>query len=155
MDVRKLAKLIQLMEESSLDEMRIQDENEKVVLRRNVQTQTVVQAAPVQQAAQAPAPQAPAPAPAGKPAAEPEPEAEGEAVTSPLVGTYYEAPSPGAPPYVKVGQRVRTGDNLCIVEAMKVMNNIKAQRDGVILSIEASNSQPVEFGQVLMRIGDG
>ncbi|MDX1482650.1 MAG: acetyl-CoA carboxylase biotin carboxyl carrier protein, partial [Woeseiaceae bacterium] len=86
------------------------------------------------------------------PAPSPEPEEEGTSVTAPMVGTYYSAPSPGAPPYVQVGDRVSAGDTLCIIEAMKMMNQIEAEVSGTIKSIRAQNGDPVEYGQVLFVI---
>lgn len=147
MDIRKLKKLVELLEESNIDELEIREGEESVRLSR-----TRVVAAPAQQtfvaAAPAPAPAAPA-ASAAEPAAE---EPQGHVVRSPMVGTYYGAPSPGAKPFVTVGQSVKQGDVLCIVEAMKMMNHIEADRAGTIGAILASDGQPVEFDQPMITI---
>lgn len=151
MDIRKLKKLVELLEESNIDELEIREGEESVRLSR-----TRVVAAPVQQAVVAAAPvAAPAPAAAAPAASTDEPAAEalqGHVVRSPMVGTYYGAPSPGAQPFVAVGQSVKQGDVLCIVEAMKMMNHIEADRAGTIGAILASDGQPVEFDQPMITI---
>ena len=111
-----------------------------------------VASAPVVAAAPAPAPAAPAAAPAAPAAAE-EPAVTGTPVTSPMVGTFYRAPNPGAEPFVKVGDRVEVGQTLGIIEAMKLLNEIEAETAGVIKEICVENAQPVEFGQPLFIIG--
>ncbi len=99
----------------------------------------------------APAPVAAAPTAAPEPAAE-EPEEEGSAITAPMVGTFYSAPSPGSPPFVQAGDRVNEGDTLCIIEAMKMMNQIDAEFSGTVKSIRVQNGEPVEYGQILFVI---
>ncbi len=148
MDLRKIKSLIQLLEESDVAELEITEGEESVRISR---------AGPVPAAAPAPAPAAPsAPAPAAaEPAAAPaEPAApEGHVIASPMVGTFYAAPSPGAKPFVRVGDQVAEGDTLCIVEAMKMLNQIEADRDGVVRAVLAENAAPVEYGQALFVLG--
>ena len=156
MDIRKVKKLIELLEESGIAEIEITEGEEAVRISR-YPANMVMQAAPAPAAAQAPAaapPQA-GPAPGGESsatAASREPEEEGHVVTSPMVGTFYAAPAPGASPFVQIGDRVKAGDTLCIVEAMKMMNPIEADVDGVVKSIRVQNGEPVEYGQVLFVI---
>ena len=153
MDIRKVKKLIELLDESGIAEIEITEGEEAVRISRYP---TGVAAAP----APAPmpvaaAPQAPAAAPAAAaPAAEPAaaPEEEGYLVSAPMVGTFYSASSPGAASYVQVGDRVSEGDTLCIIEAMKMMNQIEADVSGVIKSIRVQNGEPVEYGQTLFVI---
>ena len=149
MDIRKIKKLIELLEESGISELEIREGEESVRISR----QTAAAAAPVTVAA-APAP-APAPAAATEnkpPADKPPEEASGHKIRSPMVGTFYAAPSPNAGPFVTVGQRVKAGDTLCIIEAMKMMNQIEADVSGVVKQILVENGQPVEFDQVLFII---
>ncbi|MCF7504723.1 MULTISPECIES: acetyl-CoA carboxylase biotin carboxyl carrier protein [Vibrio] len=149
MDIRKIKKLIELVEESGISELEISEGEESVRISRN----SPVSAAPIQYAA-APAPVA-APAPAAAPvaaeAAAPAVPA-GHQVLSPMVGTFYGAPSPDAKPFVKVGQSVTAGETLCIVEAMKMMNQIEADKSGVVTAILLEDGQPVEFDQALVII---
>ena len=149
MDLRKLKKLIDLVEESSITELEINDAEEKV---RIVKYGGIV----------APHAYAPALAPAqvldapGTPAVSAAVEAElpeGDAVKAPMVGTFYRAPSPGAEPYVEVGSVVKAGETLCIIEAMKLLNEIEAERAGTIKAILIENGQPVEYGEALFIIG--
>ena len=148
MDIRKVKKLIELLEESDINEIEIKEGEESVRISRA----SSVVAAPVMQAAPAPvaAPVA-APAPAAPVAAAPV--IDGHAVTSPLVGTFYGAPSPGAAPFVQVGQSVKEGDVICIVEAMKMMNQIEADKSGTITAVLVEDGDAVEFDQVLVTIG--
>lgn len=151
MDIRKVKKLIELIEESGISEIEITEGEESVRISRYSQTPPPVMAAP------APAPvAAPAPMPEAAPAAaEPASEAalpEGHVIKSPMVGTYYQAPSPGAPPFVEVGQAVSVGDTLCIIEAMKLLNQIEADKAGTIKAILVENGQPVEYDQPLFII---
>ena len=152
MDIRKVKKLIELLEESQVAEIEIHEGEESVRISRmstNVPAPAMVQAAPAVASAPPPAaPQAPAAAP--KPVADATPE--GHAVTSPMVGTFYEAASPGAKPFVEVGQQVNVGDTLCIVEAMKMLNQIEADKAGTVSAKLVENGQPVEFGQSLFVI---
>ena len=149
MDIRKIKKLIELVEESGISELEISEGEESVRISRN----SPVSAAPIQYAA-APAPvaaAAPAAAPVAAEAAAPAVPA-GHQVLSPMVGTFYGAPSPDAKPFVKVGQSVTAGESLCIVEAMKMMNQIEADKSGVVTAILVEDGQPVEFDQPLVVI---
>jgi acetyl-CoA carboxylase biotin carboxyl carrier protein len=156
MDIRKVKKLIELLEESNIGEIEIKEGEESVRISRHGNQP----AAPVAYAA--PAPVAPAPAPAAAPAPAEAPAAEAaapaaapaadNAVLSPMVGTFYRAPSPEAPSFVEVGQTVRVGDVLCIVEAMKMMNQIEADRAGTVTAIHVENGEAVEFDQPLISI---
>lgn len=145
MDIRKIKKLIELVEESGISELEISEGEESVRISRN----SPVSAAPIQYAA-APAPVAAA-APVAAEAAAPAVPA-GHQVLSPMVGTFYGAPSPDAKPFVKVGQSVTAGETLCIVEAMKMMNQIEADKSGVVTAILVEDGQPVEFDQALVII---
>ncbi|MBO7912330.1 acetyl-CoA carboxylase biotin carboxyl carrier protein [Vibrio splendidus] len=148
MDIRKIKKLIELVEESGISELEISEGEESVRISRN----SPVSTAPIQYAA-APAPvaAAPAAAPVAAEAAAPAVPA-GHQVLSPMVGTFYGAPSPDAKPFVKVGQSVTAGETLCIVEAMKMMNQIEADKSGVVTAILVEDGQPVEFDQALVII---
>ena len=156
MDIRKVKKLIELLEESNIGEIEIKEGEESVRISRHGNQP----AAPVAYAA--PAPVAPAPAPVAAPAPAEAPAAEAaapaaapaadNAVLSPMVGTFYRAPSPEAPSFVEVGQTVRVGDVLCIVEAMKMMNQIEADRAGTVTAIHVENGEAVEFDQPLISI---
>ncbi len=158
MDIRKVKKLIELLDESGIAEIEITEGEEAVRISRYPQGAAIAAApaAPVAIAAPAPAAAAPAvaaPAAADAPAAAPaEPEEEGFLVAAPMVGTFYAASSPGAAPYVQVGDRVNEGDTLCIIEAMKMMNQIEADVSGVVKSIRVQNGEPVEYGQTLIVI---
>ena len=151
MDIRKVKKLIELLDESGIAEIEITEGEESVRISRYPPGATV---APIAVAAPAPV-AAPVPAPVAAPAeavAPVEPEEDGFEVTAPMVGTVYAASSPGAAPYVQVGDRVNEGDILCVIEAMKMMNQIEADVSGVIKSIRIQNGEPVEFGQTLFVI---
>ena len=155
MDIRKVKKLIELLDESGIAEIEITEGEESLRISRYPQGGAVAMAAPAP--AMLPAQAAPAPAPAAAAAAaEAAPPAEekedGFEVTAPMVGTFYAASSPGAAPFVQVGDKVSEGDTLCIIEAMKMMNQIEADVAGVIKSIRIQNGEPVEFGQVLFVI---
>ncbi len=151
MDIRKVKKLIELLEESGVAEIEIKEGEESVRISRQSQASPAMMAAP---AAFAPAPAPAAAAPVAEaPAAEPAAEAiEGHAIKSPMVGTFYRAPSPGASPFVEVGQTVSAGDTLCIIEAMKLLNQIEADKSGTIKAILVENGQPVEYDQPLFII---
>ena len=149
MDIRKVKKLIELLEESQVAEIEIHEGEESVRISR-MPAQPVVQAAPAIAMA-APVATAAPPAAVPEPAAEPA-KPDGHEVTSPMVGTFYEAASPGAKPFVQVGQQVSVGDTLCIVEAMKMLNQIEADKAGKVSAILVENGQPVEFGQALFVI---
>ena len=150
MDIRKVKKLIELLEESQVAEIEIHEGEESVRISRMpvvLPAQALVQEAPAAAMvapAIASAPQEPA---AAEPAT-----SDGHAVTSPMVGTFYEAASPGAKPFVKVGQQVNVGDTLCIIEAMKMLNQIEADKTGTISARLVENGEPVEFGQSLFVI---
>lgn len=146
MDIRKVKKLIELLDESGIAEIEITEGEESVRISRYSQHAPI--AAPVAATVAAAAP-APAPVAAVAPA---EVEEDGYEVTSPMVGTCYAASSPGAAPYVQVGDRINEGDTLCIIEAMKMMNQIESDVSGVIKSIRIQNGEPVEFGQTLFVI---
>jgi acetyl-CoA carboxylase biotin carboxyl carrier protein len=152
MDLRKLKKLIDLVEQSGIAELEITEGEEKVRISRSGVTQ-VVAPVPVH-APQAVAPAAPtgATAPGG---AKPQTEEaqQGHAMKAPMVGTFYRAPAPGAKAFVEVGQQVAEGDVLCIIEAMKLLNEIEADHAGTIKAILVENGQPVEYGQPLFLIG--
>ena len=148
MDIRKVKKLIELLEESGVAEIEIHEGEESVRISRY--SQNAPAAAPVQYApAAAPAPVAEA-APAAESAADAIPS--GHSVNSPMVGTYYGAASPGAKNFVNVGDSVTEGDTVCIIEAMKILNQIEADKSGVVKAILVENGQPVEFGQPLVII---
>ncbi len=165
MDIRKVKKLIELLDDSGIAEIEITEGEESVRISRYPAGTPIAAAPIVAQAAAAPAPAATpapaAPAPAAAPAApapqaaEPVAEAadeDGFEVIAPMVGTFYSSSSPGAAPYVQVGDRVNEGDTLCIIEAMKMMNQIEAEVSGTVKSIRVQNGEPVEYGQVLFVI---
>jgi acetyl-CoA carboxylase biotin carboxyl carrier protein len=153
MDIRKVKKLIELLDESGIAEIEITEGEESVRISRYAQGAPAAPAAPAPVAIAAPAPAAAAPAPAQASAPAPvEADEEGFLVTAPMVGTFYAASSPGAAPYVQVGDRVNEGDTLCIIEAMKMMNQIEADVSGVVKSIRVQNGEPVEYGQTLIVI---
>lgn len=148
MDLRKLKTLIELVESSGIAELEISEGEERVRITRSpAAMMQQVYAAPQQMMA-APAPQAAATAEPAK-AAEPE----GHAVKSPMVGSFYRCPSPGAKSFVEVGQSVSVGDTLCIIEAMKLLNEIESDKAGVVKAVLVENGQPVEYGQPLFIIG--
>jgi acetyl-CoA carboxylase biotin carboxyl carrier protein len=148
MDIRKIKKLIELVEESGINELEISEGEESVRISRGG---TVVQAAPVMQAAPVAAPAAIAAAPVSTEAAAPA-AVSGHTVRSPMVGTFYASASPDAPAFVEVGQHVNAGDTLCILEAMKMMNQIEADKSGVIKEVLAVNEDAIEFDQPLFII---
>jgi len=148
MDLRKLKKLIDLVQESGIGEIEITEGEEKVRISRQLAAQPMMMATPHMQAMAMPgAPAAPAAAPAAAP-----PEPKGHALKSPMVGTFYRAPSPGAPPFVEIGQSVSKGQTLCIIEAMKLLNEIESDVSGTVKAILVENGQPVEYGQPLFLI---
>ena len=148
MDIRKVKKLIELLEESNVQEIEIKEGEESVRISRGGNTVQMVAApaaapAPVAAAVAAPA-AAPAPVESAAPA--------GHAVCSPMVGTFYQSASPETPPFIKVGQSINKGDVVCIVEAMKMMNQIEADQSGVVQAILVKDGEPVEFDQQLVII---
>jgi acetyl-CoA carboxylase biotin carboxyl carrier protein len=150
MDIRKVKKLIEMLEESSLAEIEIREGEEAIRISRASSTaapHVVHMTAPAAPAA--PAAAAAAAAPTAAPAAA---VPAGHAVTSPMVGTFYRASSPEAKPFVEVGSQVSIGDTLCIIEAMKMMNEIEADKAGVVKAILKENGQPVEYGEALFII---
>lgn len=152
MDLRKLKKLIDLVEESGIAEIEVTEGEEKVRITRSLAApQPVYAAAPAVAAAPAPAVATTAPVAAASAPAAPARDLS-KAQTSPMVGTFYRAPGPNAPVFVEVGQSVNAGDTLCIIEAMKLMNEIEAERSGVVKEILVENGQPVEFGEPLFII---
>ena len=154
MDIRKIKKLIELLEESNIGELEIKEGEESVRIARNSGTIQYVNA-PMQGYAPAPTQQAAAPAPAVAPvAAAPVAAAAptGHSIKSPMVGTYYGAPAPGSPNFIEVGKTVKVGDVICIIEAMKMMNQIQADKAGVIEAILVQDGNPVEFDQPLVTI---
>ena len=153
MDIRKVKKLIELLEESNIDEIEIKEGEESVRISRNGAQALAMAAAPMAPP-YAPPPLAPAPpvAPVAPVAAEPVTEPAGHVVRSPMVGTFYSSPSPTSAAFVEVGQSVKAGDVVCIVEAMKMMNQIEADKDGTIGAILVETGEPVEFDQPLFSI---
>jgi acetyl-CoA carboxylase biotin carboxyl carrier protein len=150
MDLRKLKKLIDLVQESGISELEITEGEEKVKIVKGGRAvpETVAMlsgptAAPPPAALATPA----APTPAEVP-----PKVEGHVLKSPMVGTFYRAPSPGAKPFVEVGDTVKAGQTVCIIEAMKLLNEIEADKDGVVKAVLAENGQPVEYGEPLLAI---
>ena len=150
MDIRKVKKLIELLEESGIDELEIHEGEESVRISRYSNNAPV---AAMPQMMPAVAPAAPAAAAIEAPAAQDKkPELSGHQLLSPMVGTFYTSPSPSSPVFAEVGQHVKEGDVLCIVEAMKMMNQIKADKSGTIEAILVENGQPVEYDQPLFTI---
>lgn len=152
MDLRKLKTLIELVQNSGISELEISEGEERIRIAKQVavvpSTTTINMPMGGVPAAQ------PAAAPAPPPESQTSPAApQGHVVKAPMVGTFYRAGSPGAPPFVEVGQSVRKGDTLCIIEAMKLMNEIESDVDGVVKAILVENGQPVEFDQPLFVIG--
>jgi acetyl-CoA carboxylase biotin carboxyl carrier protein len=151
-DIRKVKKLIELLEESGISEIEISEGEESVRISRypkpgtvSVQTVSAPAAAPLQPVAGA---NGDGPAAAAPPA----PSARGQQVTAPMVGTFYSGPAPGAKPFVEIGTEVKPGDTLCVIEAMKMMNQIESEIAGKVVSILVENGSPVEFGQALFII---
>lgn len=152
MDIRKIKKLIELLEESDVEELEIQEGDDSVrISRRREQAPSGAMVAQYTAPAPQPVP-APAPAAPAEAAEAAAPAINGHAVKSPMVGTFYRAPSPTAKVFVEVGQQVNVGDVICIVEAMKMMNQIEADKAGTVTEILVENGQPVEFDQPLIII---
>jgi acetyl-CoA carboxylase biotin carboxyl carrier protein len=149
MDIRKVKKLIELLEESGIAELEISEGEESVRISRHPRTAPPT-ASPAPQAppvAPPPAPQLPATA-----AGEHKPRNDDQTITSPMVGTYYSASAPGAKPFIELGMEIKVGQILCIIEAMKMMNQIESDKTGRVTAILAKNGEPVEFGQPLFVI---
>ena len=152
MDLRKLKKLIDLVQESGIGEIEITEGEEKVrISRQSAPTPMMMAAPPMQHVAVGGGPSATHAEPAGG-AAAPVTEPKGHTLKSPMVGTFYRAPSPGAPSFVEVGQSVSKGQTLCIIEAMKLLNEIESDVAGTVKAILVENGQPVEYGQPLFLI---
>jgi acetyl-CoA carboxylase biotin carboxyl carrier protein len=151
MDIRKVKKLIELLEESGVSEIEISEGEESVRISRYPKPGAMPAAPlPATAAPQAAAP--PAPTEAQTAAATPAPAARGQQVTAPMVGTFYSGPAPGSKPFVEIGSEVKPGDTLCVIEAMKMMNQIESEFAGRVVSILVENGSPVEFGQPLFVI---
>jgi len=148
MDIRKVKKLIELIEESGIEELEIKEGEEAIRISRRINspapvvTQTPIMSAPQQIKEE----------PVAESKEKQDDKPVGHVVTSPMVGTFYRAPSPSSPAFVEVGQHVKAGDVICIVEAMKMMNQIEADRSGIVEAVLIENAQPVEFGQALITI---
>jgi len=155
MDIRKVKKLIELLDETGVAEIEIKEGEESVRISRHPTGTTMHMMSPPMHystPAQAVAPAAPtAPAAAPAPVVAPAPSAD-QTVTAPMVGTFYNAPAPGAKPFVDIGSEVKVGDVLCIIEAMKMMNQIESDKAGRIVSVLVKNGDPVEFGQTLFVV---
>jgi acetyl-CoA carboxylase biotin carboxyl carrier protein len=151
MDLRKLKKLIDLVQESGIAELEITEGEEKVRINRvGAPGHPGMMAMPQAAVAMAPAPLAAAVA---APVAEAPAEPEGHVVKSPMVGTFYRSSAPGAKPFIEIGQNINAGETLCIIEAMKLLNEIEADQSGVVKKVLVENGQPVEYGQPLFIIG--
>ena len=147
-DINYIKQIAEIMEEKSLAEVQVEEEGKKITMKKgDVAVQTVVATTPMV----APAPVSLAPE-AVAPVAEEKPSRKSTAITSPMVGTFYAASSPDAEPYVKVGDTIKSGQVVCIIEAMKLMNEIEADVSGKIVEICVENGQTIEFGQVLMYV---
>jgi len=146
MDLRKIKKLIEMLQESDLNEIEVKEGEESVRINRKKEVN--INPAASQVSISAPAPQQSV----SPPAIEEEPTHELAKITSPMVGTFYRSPAPGKPAFVEIGQKVKAGDVVCIVEAMKMMNQVKSEVDGVVREIHIEDGQPVEFDQPLISI---
>ena len=155
LDHNQLRELIALLGDSDIQELKLEGDDFRLELRRNLpasQPQVVMQAAP----AAMPAPVAAAPAtPSAAPPAAPAVRGDLVEITAPMVATFYRAPSPGDPAFVELGSRINVGQTICILEAMKLMNELEAEVSGEVVEILVENGTPVEFGQVLMRVKPG
>ena len=154
MDLRKLKKLIDLVQEPGIGEIEITEGEEKVRISRQAPggAQVLMAAPGMQQMSYAPQPGGAATGPAAAPVTAPPPEPKGHQLKSPMVGTFYRAATPGAPPFVEIGQAVTKGQTLCIIEAMKLLNEIESDATGTVKAILVENGQPVEYGQPLFTI---
>ncbi|MET0071001.1 MAG: acetyl-CoA carboxylase biotin carboxyl carrier protein [Candidatus Thiodiazotropha sp.] len=153
MDIRKVKKLIELLEESDVAEIEIHEGEESVrISRQSSMPATVAIPSMPPQAAAVPAPVAAPAAPAAAPEQQAADEIQGHSVNSPMVGTFYRSPSPGSKPFVEEGQTVAVGDTLCIIEAMKILNQIESDKAGTVKKILVENGQPVEYNEPLFLI---
>ncbi|MBR6098156.1 acetyl-CoA carboxylase biotin carboxyl carrier protein [bacterium] len=141
-DIEYIQELAKILKANELTEISLENDGGAITIRKDVIVSPAAVAAPV----------AAAPAAASKPAAAPQEEKKGTPIVSPMVGTFYIAPSPDAKPFVTVGQTIKSGDKVCIIEAMKLMNEIEAEIEGKIVEICVQDGEPVEFGQVLMYV---
>ncbi|GLQ29725.1 acetyl-CoA carboxylase biotin carboxyl carrier protein [Litoribrevibacter albus] len=148
MDIRKVKKLIELIEESGIEELEIKEGEESIRISRRMSAPVAPAVMPSAAVAQPTAEETKSSEAKEKKDDKPV----GHVVTSPMVGTFYRAPSPSSPAFVEVGQHVKAGDVICIIEAMKMMNQIEADRSGIVEAILIDNAQPVEFGQALITI---
>jgi acetyl-CoA carboxylase biotin carboxyl carrier protein len=153
MDIRKVKKLIELLEESGIAEIEITEGEEGVRISRYPKNAAPIMAAPMHYPALAPA-TTPAIAPPEAPPAPTVDAPKGHTVTAPMVGTFYASPTPGSPAFAEIGSMVSVGDTLCIIEAMKMMNQIEADKAGRVAAVLAKNGEPVEYGQPLFIIQD-
>ena len=152
MDIRKVKKLIELLEESNISEIEIQEGEESVRISRHPNGTNWQPPMHPSYPAPTTAPAAHAPAPSAETPAEAAPAFKGHTVNSPMVGTFYRSPAPGSKAFVEVGSPVKKGETICIVEAMKMMNQIEADRDGVIEAFLVEDGEPVEFDQPMLVI---
>ena len=152
MDIRKVKKLIELLEESGISEIEISEGEESVRISRYPKPGTVATTVAPAAAAATPPPASAVPTAATAPAESVAPPLRGQQVTAPMVGTFYSGPAPGAKPFVEIGTEVKPGDTLCVIEAMKMMNQIESEFAGRVVSILVENGSPVEFGQPLFVI---
>lgn len=153
MDVKQISDLIDILSRSDVSTLKYEEESFKLTLMKEKPAPQTIAVAPPAPAVQPPVQELAAVVPAAAPADQPAPPAEDLAeMATPFVGTYYAAPTPDAEPFVKVGSRVTKGQVMCIVEAMKLMNEIESEYTGEVVEILATNGQPVEFGEVLFRI---
>ena len=152
MDLRKLKSLIDLVQQSGIAELEVTEGEEKVRICRTAPT-VVPHVVTPQVHTVAPAPAAPLTRPPGASGPSEEASPDGHVVRSPMVGTFYRCSAPGAKPFVDVGQTVKSGDTLCIIEAMKLLNEIEADRDGTVKAVLVENGQPVEYGEPLFLLG--
>jgi acetyl-CoA carboxylase biotin carboxyl carrier protein len=158
LDHDQLRALLTLLGESDIQELRLEGDDFRLEVRRNLPAPTPVAVVQAPVAAPAPLPAPASPAQAPSPSAPPPPPAvrsDLQEITAPMVGTFYRAPAPGEPPFVEVGNRINAGQPVCVLEAMKLMNELEAEVSGEVMEILVDNGTPVEFGQVLMRIKPG
>jgi len=149
MDIRKIKKLIEMLEESDLAEIEVHEGEESLRISRN----SPYTAMPAMMTAPAAAPPAPAPAATAEPSSNENALPDGHVILAPMVGTFYRASTPGAKSFVEVGQSVGSGDTLCIIEAMKMLNQIESDKGGTVVAILVENGQPIEYNQPLFVIG--
>ena len=151
LDHEQLHRLLEALGDSDIQEFRLEGDDFRLEVRRNLPGQTVVAAAPAAPVVAAAAPAAPA-EPTSPPPAAASTRSDLLDITAPMVGTFYRAPAPGEPAFIEVGNRVDVGQTVCILEAMKLMNELEAEVSGEVVEILVDNGTPVEFGQVLMRV---